>query len=179
MRCLDELKGAPEETLHLEVIALRHRWKLNWEYHDTIVDYIANNREKLDYSLGDKDIRIIDYAAQEMYPSDAPHDEFRVMKRMSPFSGGSVHIKLPGDLTRDDLLEFVRKNYKLISKSLDRNFPSRLKKQSPEQQPDIKSRIYLKHEQGMKDIEIADDENCDEAYVRSVVREARKRIRSE
>lgn len=177
---LDELKKikqiVKDENYDIEVIKLRRRWGLNWDYHETITHYLETNR--IDYSLGDNDIRVIDYKAQELYPSDSPRDEFRVMDSLKDIRDKGVHIKLPKDLNKTTLLDFIKNNYSMIEEALNNNYPDRLPHQAPEQQTKRKVHIFRLHEEGVPVKDICELENCEPRYVREVVKEYKDKISS-
>lgn len=163
-----------EEGYDLEVINLRKRWKLNWDYHETIVNYLETGQA--DYSLGDNDIRIIDYKAQTVSPSDAPEDEFRIVDSLKDVRNTGVHIKLPKDLNRSMLRDFINHNFNLIENALENNFSDRLPHQAPEQQTKRKVHIFRLYEDGVTITEIAKLKGCDPRDIRHIIKEYKEKI---
>lgn len=163
-----------EEGYDLEVINLRKRWKLNWDYHETIVNYLETGQA--DYSLGDNDIRIIDYKAQTVSPSDAPEDEFRIVDSLKDVRNTGVHIKLPKDLNRSMLRDFINHNFNLIENALENNFSDRLPHQAPEQQTKRKVHIFRLYEDGVTITEIAKLKGCDPRDIRYIIKEYKEKI---
>lgn len=176
LRRIRELKeaGDEDENTDIEVIKLRKRWKLSWDYHETITNYIETG--SIDYSLGDADIRVIDYKSRELYPSDAPGDEFEVMDALQETRDRGVHIKLPKDLNRTALKDFIKTHYNLIEKALDNNYPDRITHQSPELLTKRKVDIFRRHQNGDTDVRIAKDLGLDQREVRRTIKEFKDRI---
>lgn len=175
---LNKINGAAEtlddDILDIEVIKLRKRWKLSWDYHETIVNFLENG--EVDYSLGGPDIRIIDYKAETILPSDSPHDEYRIMDSLKDTRRTGVHIKLPRDINKTTLLDFIKENYNLIEQALDNNFENRLPHQSPEQQTKRKVHIFRLSEQGKSVAEIARLKGDDPRVIRHIIKEYKEKI---
>lgn len=162
----------------VEVIKLRHRWKLTWEYHETLTNYIETG--KIDYEFGDKDIKVINYRAGELTPSVSPKNEFSVMNSLRMLGADhphGVYLKLPKELTQTDLKDFVANQYDLIEKALDDNYPERIKRQAPEQQSKRKVKIFRMHEEGVPIKQICNIHNCESSYVYQVVKEYKEKIK--
>lgn len=178
---LERIKNIPDEEGYgydIEVIKLRRRWKLTWEYHEALTHYIKTG--KVDYKLGDKDIRVVDYKAEELNPSNNPKEEFRVMQALRVPDAAhhlGVYLKLPKELTQSELKDFIANHYDLIEAALDYNYPERIKRQAPEQQSKRKVRIFRMHEEGMSIKKICELNNCESSYVYQVVNEYKEKIK--
>lgn len=178
---LDELnkikKGVNEDKYNIEIIKLRNSWGLTWDYHETLTHYLETG--EIDFSLGDSDIRVIDYKAREVYPSHSPKDEFRVMDALKGHGSNGAYIKLPKELTKTVLVNFVKDHYEdIIKPILDKNYPNRLTNQFPEQQSNRKTTIFRMHEEGFPMVEICEANNCEPKYVRDVIKEYKDKVSS-
>lgn len=178
---LERIKSLPDEEGYgydIEVIKLRKKWTLTWEYHNTLTDYIRTG--KVDYELGDKDIRVVDYKSEELHPSQNPKDEFRVMQSLHASAidqQKGVYLKLPKELTQAELKSFINNHFDLIEKALDCNYPNRIKYQSPEQQSKRKVEIFRMFEEGVPLKAICAQKNCESSYVYQVVKEFNEKIK--
>lgn len=172
---IDKIRQLDEDEHSIRAVEICDRWQLAWECFDIIMHFIDENM--WDFSVGDKDFRIIDYKNQKAYPAASAHNEFRIMKKLLSIQEPTgVYIKIPSDSTRDSLIDFIQANYKSIKKSLDDNHPDRVKNQRPDYHANRKARIYLQREQGVSVDKIAENENCEPAYVRRVFKEIKDLI---
>lgn len=173
---LDKVRDLPEDEWDIHVINIRNKWRLAWDYHETLYKYIETS--VIDYGLGDPDIRVVDFKAQTMEPSLNPSDEFRIMKSIEPLREKGVYIKIPKDISLIQLKDFVsdKETYSLIEKALDNNYPDRNKHQAPEHYPKRKVGIYRMHENGEPIDLICKTFRCDPRYVYAVVKEFNDKI---
>lgn len=173
-RELIKIRAFPDDEWDIHVIQLRHAWTLSWEYHETLTNYLA--RDEIDYDLGDKDIRVIDYATKQVNGADDPENEFRIMQSLEAVRAKGVYLKLPRELNQIELKNFVNTQYGLIETALNNNYPDRIRNQSPEQQSKRKSKIYLAHEAGVPMKEICALYNCERRTVDAIVKEYKDKI---
>lgn len=87
-----------------------------------------------------------------------------------------MHIKLPKDINKTALLNFIKDNYDLIEASLDNNFEGRLPHQAPEQQTKRKVHIFRLYQQGMSVAKIAKLKNDDPRVIRHIIQEYKEKI---
>ena len=171
---LKKIKNAPEEEHGLRVIKLCERWKLTWESYEVLLYRIEKG--ELNYSLGDKGIRIIDYKNHTLMPANSPSDEFRVMQKLASTRENGVHLILSSETTKADLESFIKSNFSHIRKSLDANYPDRIKVQKPDNYASRKARIYLQSINGVAIKDIAKKENCETSYIYDLIEKIKEQI---
>ena len=173
---LIKTRKLPDQKWNDHISGIRRRWKLSWDYHETLYEYVETGL--IDYSLGDIDIRVIDYKAKTMLSSHNPSDEFNTMKTLKKKKKKGVYIKIPKETTQSQLKDFIsnKETYSIIENALNNNYPGRLKYQSPEQQTIRKVRIFKMYETGESMDSICEANRCDPRYVYTVVKEYNDKI---
>jgi len=176
---IDELKrieNRPDEEWDLLATELRKKWELTWKYHPTIMNYLETG--EVNYDLGDDDLKIIDYGAKKLLPSDSPADEFRILESLHSVGiERGVYIRLPRETEKSDIKEFVEDNWELISNSLESNYPGRLTTQYPELNNKTKPLMYRMHLDGATNKEIAEKyTRGDQRTVRATIKEYTDKI---
>lgn len=175
---LERIKKLSDDEWDIQVIKLRGKWALTWRYHPTIMNYLETG--EIDYSLGDDDLKVVDYKSKTLLPSDNPHDEFRILEALhSDGIDKGVYIRLPRETEKSDIKDFIDSNWGAINDALELNYPDRLTTQYPELNNKTKPLMYRMHLDGASNKEIAEKyARGDQRIVRAAIKEYRDKILS-
>jgi hypothetical protein len=157
-----DLANEDEGELTAGIYGLITRYKLLQTHFPILERLVAGN--SLDEALsGEAEpvARIIDHNKRVVLPSDNPELEYRLTETVTDFKSG-VTIRINSDISKDELVEFIKKNYgKLIKPSLTKR-----KKLTYERKSKRNNQIRNDKASGksIADIEVENDINQSRTY---------------